>query len=183
MRRCVGRTWETEVRSPHVVARLTLGSTIRIVLGEFHRQSAYDRNEDRAGLCLAFHSYHLDQLLAALSHIAQFVDDQGLEQEDKPPAEDVDIRDFPQTDAVWQADFVRSPAWVMNECEGAYRPWSVLVPEKSPCCALLTTHTPGDPTPDMLLEFLVRAMAGTRGYLNFRRFRVKFTGLRMPSRM
>jgi hypothetical protein len=86
-----------------------------------------------------------------------------LKEEDKPPAEDIDIRVFPQTDAVWQADFVRSPTWVMNEREGAYRPWSVLVLEKSPCCALLTTHTPGDPTPDMLLEFLVRAMAGTRG--------------------
>jgi hypothetical protein len=82
-----------------------------------------------------------------------------LEQRGLPPAEDVDIRDFPQTDAVWQADFIRSPAWVENEQEGSYRPWSMLALEKSRSIALAITHAPGDPAPEMLLEFLVRTMA------------------------
>jgi hypothetical protein len=84
--------------------------------------------------------------------------------ERKPPsAEEIDIRQFPQSDAVWQADFIRSPAWVMNKQEGAYRPWSVLVLEKSRSTALLTAHTPGDPAPEMLLDFLVRTMARPNG--------------------
>ena len=95
------------------------------------------------------------QLLTAMGRIA--------DQHDLPDAEDVDIREFPQSDAVWQADFIRSPAWVMNEQEGSYRPWSVLVLEKSRSNSLLTSLTPGDPTPEMLLEFLVRAMARPLG--------------------
>jgi hypothetical protein len=79
------------------------------------------------------------------------------------PAEEIDIRELPQSDAVWQVDFFRSPAWIMNEEEGPYRPWSVLVLEKSPCNALMTAHTPGDPTPEMLLEVLVRTMARPLG--------------------
>jgi hypothetical protein len=86
-----------------------------------------------------------------------------VEKRSLPPAEDIDIREFPQSDAVWQADFVRSPAWVMNEEEGAYRPWSVLVLDKARSIALTTSHTPGDPAPEMLLEFLVRTMARPGG--------------------
>ena len=86
-----------------------------------------------------------------------------IETHELPAADDIDIREFPQSDAVWQADFVRSPAWVMNEQEGAYRPWSVLVLEKSQSIALTTAHTPGDPAPEMLLEFLVRTMARPGG--------------------
>ncbi|MSR56635.1 MAG: hypothetical protein EXS05_03045 [Planctomycetaceae bacterium] len=80
-----------------------------------------------------------------------------------PRAEEIDIRELPQTDAIWQADFIRSPAWVMNEQEGSYRPWSVLVLDKSRSNALMTTHAPGDPAPEMLLEFLVRTMARPGG--------------------
>jgi hypothetical protein len=75
----------------------------------------------------------------------------------------VDIREFPQTDAVWQADFIRSPAWVENEQEGSYRPWSILALEKSQSIALAISHAPGDPAPEMLLEFLVRTMARPGG--------------------
>lgn len=85
-----------------------------------------------------------------------------VDEEHQPLAEDVDVREFPQSDAVWQADFIRSPAWVMEEGDAPYRTWSVLVLEKSRSNALLTAHTPGDPMPEMLLEFLVRTMAGTR---------------------
>jgi len=80
-----------------------------------------------------------------------------------PPAEDIDVREFPQSDAVWQADFVRSPAWVMNEQEGSYRPWSVLVLDKARSVALTTSHSPGDPAPEILLDFLVRTMARPAG--------------------
>jgi tetratricopeptide (TPR) repeat protein len=80
-----------------------------------------------------------------------------------PRAADIDVREFPQSDAVWQADFIRSPAWVMNEQEGSYRPWTVLVLEKSRSNALMIAHTPGDPTPEMLLEFLFDAMARPAG--------------------
>ncbi len=87
----------------------------------------------------------------------------AIEKHALPPAEGLDIREFPQSDAVWQADFIRSPAWVMNEKEGSYRPWSVLVLDKSRSIALTTSHTPGDPVPEMLLEFLVRTMARPGG--------------------
>ncbi|HUY33944.1 MAG TPA: hypothetical protein VMV69_14450 [Pirellulales bacterium] len=86
-----------------------------------------------------------------------------IEKHELPPAEDLDIREFPQSDAVWQADFIRSSAWVMNEQEGSYRPWSVLVLDKSRSIALTTSHTPGDPAPEMLLEFLVSTMARPGG--------------------
>jgi hypothetical protein len=91
------------------------------------------------------------QLLEAMVHT--------IEKQELPAAEDLDIREFPQSDAVWQADFMRSPAWVMNEQEGSYRPWSVLVLDKSRSVALTTAHTPDNPRPEMLLEVLVRAMA------------------------
>lgn len=97
----------------------------------------------------------IGQLLAAMSDL--------IETQKLPPSEGIDIREFPQIDAVWQADFVRSPAWIMNEREGSYRPWSVLVLEKSRSIALTTSHTPGDPTPQMLLEYLVRTMAKPAG--------------------
>lgn len=95
------------------------------------------------------------QLLEAMGDV--------IKQQELPPAENVDIREFPQSDAVWQADFIRSPAWIMNEQEGSYRPWSVLVLEKSRSTALMTSHAPGDPAPEMLLEFLVRTMARPGG--------------------
>lgn len=79
-----------------------------------------------------------------------------------PSAKDVDIRELPQSDEVWQADFILSPAWVKKQ-GGAYRPWSMLVLEKSRSQALTTSHTPGDPAPEMLLEFLVRTMARPGG--------------------
>ena len=93
----------------------------------------------------------ISRLLAAMSEV--------IEKQELPSSSDIDIREFPQSDAVWQAGFIRSPAWVMNERDGSHRPWSVLVLEKSHSDALLTAHTPGDPAPEMLLEFLVRTMA------------------------
>ncbi|HVC92498.1 MAG TPA: tetratricopeptide repeat protein [Pirellulales bacterium] len=95
------------------------------------------------------------RLLEAMGH--------EIERQELPPADDLDIREFPQSDAVWQADFVRSPAWVMNEQDGLYRPWTVLVLDKLRSIALTTSHTPGDPTPEVMLEFLVRTMARPGG--------------------
>ncbi|MEO8493573.1 MAG: tetratricopeptide repeat protein [Planctomycetota bacterium] len=97
----------------------------------------------------------IGQLLEAMGDV--------VKQHELPQAEDIDIRELPQTNAVWQADFIRSPAWVMNEREGSYRPWSVLVLEKSRSKALMTAHTPGDPAPEMLLDFLVRTMSRPGG--------------------
>jgi hypothetical protein len=97
----------------------------------------------------------IGQLLEGMSEV--------IEKNELPPAEGIDIHEFPQSDAVWQADFIRSPAWVMNEQEGAYRPWSVLVLDKSQSVALTTAHTPVDPAPEMLMEFLVRTMARPGG--------------------
>jgi tetratricopeptide (TPR) repeat protein len=91
------------------------------------------------------------QLLEAMSAVVR--------QPALPSVDEIDPREFPQTDAVWQADFFRSPAWVMNEREGAYRPWSTLVLDKSRSNALRIGHAPGDPAPEMLLEFLVQTMA------------------------
>lgn len=82
-----------------------------------------------------------------------------MKEHDQPAAEDVDIREFPQTNAIWQADFIRSPAWVMNEQEGAYRPWTVVILDKASSAALTTTLVTGEPTPALLLDFLVRTMA------------------------
>ncbi len=95
------------------------------------------------------------QLLEAMGRV--------IEKRALPPAQDLDIREFPQSDAVWQTDFFRSPAWVNDEQEGPHRPWSVLVLDTSRSIALTTCHAPGDPTPEMLLEFLVRTMARPDG--------------------
>lgn len=95
------------------------------------------------------------QLLEAMGH--------AIEAHALPPLDCSDIRELQQSDAVWQADFIRSPAWVMNEKDGAYRPWTVLVLDKSRSIPLTITHTPGDPTPEMLLEFLVRTMSRPGG--------------------
>ena len=80
-----------------------------------------------------------------------------------PPAAEIDIREFPQSDAVWQADFFRSPAWVMREQEGEYRPWSVLVLDKSRSAAMQISDAPGGPAPERLLEVLVHTMARPGG--------------------
>jgi hypothetical protein len=80
-----------------------------------------------------------------------------------PAVEGIDIRGFPQSDTVWQADFIRSPAWVMNQQQGPHRPWTVVVLDRSRSIALTTAHAPSDPTPEMLLEFLVRTMARPDG--------------------
>lgn len=80
-----------------------------------------------------------------------------------PPAEGLDIREFPQSDAVWQADFFSSPAWVLNERQQPHRPWSVHVLDKEGPRSLLIAHAPDVPTPEMLLEFLVRVMARPGG--------------------
>jgi len=91
------------------------------------------------------------QLLEAMRHVTQ--------QPVLPPTDEIDVCEFPQSKSVWQADFIRSPAWIMNEQEGAYRPWTVLVLEKSRSMTLKISHTPGDPAPEVLLEFLVQTMA------------------------
>jgi len=88
---------------------------------------------------------------------------QKLAEDKLPPAEGIDITAFPQSAAVWQADFVRAPTWVMNEEEGSYRPWMVLILDKSRSVGLTSAHTPGDPAPEMLLEFLIRTMAKPGG--------------------
>ena len=97
--------------------------------------------------------------------VGQLLEGMGraIEEHALAPAEHFDIREFPQSEAVWQAAFFRSPAWVMNEQEGSYRPWTVLVLDESRSIALTLSHTPGDPTPEMLLEFLVRTMARPNG--------------------
>jgi hypothetical protein len=96
--------------------------------------------------------------------IGQLLEAMGdaVEKRELPSASDVDIRAFPQTDEVWQADFIRSPAWVRDK-GAAYRPWTVLVLEKSHSQALATSHTPADPAPEMLLEFLARTMTRPGG--------------------
>ena len=86
-----------------------------------------------------------------------------LDERELPPVEGIDIREFPQSDAVWQAAFIRSPSWIMNEKDGAYRPWTVLVLEKSQSVALATDNADADPSPELLLEYLVRTMARPGG--------------------
>jgi hypothetical protein len=97
--------------------------------------------------------------------VCQLLDAMGREikKRDLPPAEGIDIREFPQSDATWQADFVRSPAWVMNEEDGSHRPWLAVVLDKSQGIALTTSQMAGDPTPEMLLEYLVRTIARPDG--------------------
>lgn len=127
-----------------VVCRRELRDAWKPLLAEIGIRCQYEDDPQPVG-----------QLLEAMGDV--------IEKHELPQAEGIDIRKFPQSDAVWQADFIRSPAWVMNEQEGSYRPWSVLVLEKSRSKVLMTSHTPGDPAPEMLLEFLVRTMARPGG--------------------
>ena len=40
--------------------------------------------------------------------------DEVIKERELPHAEEIDIRELLQSNAVWQADFIRSPAWVRN---------------------------------------------------------------------
>ncbi len=129
--------------------------TLVVCRREFHE--AWKPLLSKIGVRCRFENYPqpVGRLLQAMGNV--------VKQPAPPDAEDIDILDFPQSEAVWQADFIRSPAWVMNEQEGSYRPWCVLVLDKSRSKALLTSLTPADPAPEMLLDFLVRAMARPQG--------------------
>ena len=74
-------------------------------------------------------------------------------------SEQIDPREYPQCDAVWQADFFHMPTWISNDAEGTYRPWSAVIVDRGSSFVLATELLPGDPTPELLYEYLIRTMA------------------------
>ena len=82
-----------------------------------------------------------------------------MEKQSPPPAADLDIRELPQSEAVWQTDFIHLPTWVTNEQEGTYRPWGAMVVEKTHGLILSNSLLPGEPVAESLLDYVVRTMA------------------------
>jgi hypothetical protein len=72
---------------------------------------------------------------------------------------DVDPRDFPQTDEVWQGAFFHMPTIISNEDVGVERPWATVVVDKQSCFVLSNELIEGEPTPEHLWENLLRTMA------------------------
>ena len=81
------------------------------------------------------------------------------EQQLPPLSEDIDPREFPQNDEVWQADLVHTPVMVSNEEVGVERPWSAIVIDRQSCFVLSNELIQGEPTPEHLWEHLLRTMA------------------------
>jgi len=73
--------------------------------------------------------------------------------------EDLDPRQFPQTDEVWQADFFHTPMMVSDDEVGVERPWSAVVVDKRSYFVLSNEVICGEPTPEHLWEYLLRTMA------------------------
>lgn len=71
----------------------------------------------------------------------------------------IDVGSLPQTDEVWQATFFHSTTWVSNKSAGTYRPWAVLILNKSNHRVLVNMHLQGDPTPDLMLDYVIRTMS------------------------
>ncbi len=78
-------------------------------------------------------------------------------------SEETDPGEFPQCDAVWQADFFHSPMWITNDEEGTYRPWTAVILDRDSGFVLGTELLPDDPTPERLHDYLIRIMAHPGG--------------------
>ncbi|MCL4206925.1 MAG: hypothetical protein KJ000_30960 [Pirellulaceae bacterium] len=72
---------------------------------------------------------------------------------------DIDLHELPQTDAVWQAAFYRSPTIISNDEIGVRRPWGVIVGDRQSGYILSHGLIDGEPSPDQLWDRLVRSMA------------------------
>ncbi|NUQ65627.1 MAG: tetratricopeptide repeat protein [Pirellulales bacterium] len=70
-----------------------------------------------------------------------------------------DPREYPRTGDVWQADFFHMPTLISNEEIGVKRPWSVLVLDKQTRFVMTSELLRGEPTPELLDEYLLRTMA------------------------
>ena len=78
--------------------------------------------------------------------------------------EETDPGEFPQCDAVWQADFFHKPIWISNEEEGTYRPWLAVIVDRGSGFVLTTELLSDVPTPEVLYEYLIRTMARPGGH-------------------
>lgn len=90
-----------------------------------------------------------------LGGMADLIESQRL----PPLSEDLDPREFPQNDAVWQVDFFHLPTMISNEKIGVEQPWSALVVDKESGFVLSHKILRGEPTPEQLGEHLLRTMA------------------------
>jgi hypothetical protein len=75
----------------------------------------------------------------------------------------IDLGALPQTDDVWQVAFYHSTLWVSNPQAGTYRPWAVLILNKNNARLVANMTVDGEPTPELLLDYVIRAMARTKG--------------------
>lgn len=73
--------------------------------------------------------------------------------------QDVDPREFPQNDEVWQADFFHMPTMISNEEVGVEQPWAAVVVDKESYFVLSNEMIRGEPTAEHLWEHLLRTMA------------------------
>jgi hypothetical protein len=81
------------------------------------------------------------------------------EQQLPPLSDDLDPQEFPQTDAVWQAEWFHMPMMISDEEVGVERPWATIVIDKQSDLVLCNELIRGEPTPEHLWEHLLRTMA------------------------
>ena len=80
------------------------------------------------------------------------------EQRLPPLPKNLDPREFPQTDAVWQADLFHMPTMISNEEVGVEQPWAAIVVDKQSHFVLSNEMSLGEPTLEFLWEHILRTM-------------------------
>jgi hypothetical protein len=151
--------------TPEAVWREVLSAFLQPMEGEPHRPARLE--VPRAEFCRAW-----EDMLAELSVKCVFTDDpqpigeilggmaEFVRMQRLPSlSPDVDPKEFPQTDEVWQAEFFHMPTLISSEEVGVERPWSVLVLDKQSRFVMTSELIRGEPTPELLGEYLVRTMA------------------------
>lgn len=154
-----------EEPTPDAVWREVVSAFLKPLQGEPHRPARLE--VPRADFCHAW-----KDMLAGVSvrcvytaqpqPISEILDGMAVLAKERrlpPLPSGVDLNEFPQTGEVWQADFLHMPTIISNEDVGIERPWSVLVLDKQSRFVMTSEFIHGEPTPEILQEYLLRTMA------------------------
>ena len=151
--------------TPAAVWRGLLVALLQPMEGKPHRPARME--VPRADLCRAWKSIMEELSIECVFQrdpqpVTQMLQGMALllrEQRLPPMSDNLDPRELPRTDAVWQADLFRSPMMISNEDVGVERPWAAIVVDKGSGFVLSNELLSGEPTPEDLWEHLLRTMA------------------------
>jgi hypothetical protein len=99
-----------------------------------------------------YDSEPIDQILEGMALFARSQQSPAL-------AKDIDLRELPQTDRVWQAAFFHSPTLISNDEIGVQRPWGIIVCDRQSGFVLSNDLIGEEPSADQMWDHLVRSMA------------------------